>query len=139
MEAKQIAQATVKVLQSYLTYQAILRIQSELGETNPPQANWLNHYVASHNIQNGEAFLTELLDENKELVLRILAVREDIAELVLDFLPGMARISLAESAMDHRRHLLERLTRTVADTETSAIVKPELESDSPDPNDSSLS
>lgn len=139
MEARQIAQATVKVLQSYLTYQAILRIQAELGETNPPQALWLNQYVASHNIQNGEAFLTELLDENKELVLRILVVREDIAERVLDFLPGMARSSLAESAMEHRRHLLERLTRTLPDAETSATTRPELELDPPDPNDSSLS
>jgi hypothetical protein len=134
METRQIAQATVKVLQSYLTYQAILRIQSELRETNPPQAIWLNHYVASHNIQDGEAFLTELLDENKELVLRILAVREDIAELVLDFLPGMARSSLAESTIDHRRHLLERLTRTLADNETSPM-----RLDPSDPNDSSLS
>ncbi len=139
METRQIAQATVKVLQSYLTYQAILRIQSELRETNPPQAIWLNHYVASHNIQDGEAFLTELLDENKELVLRILAVREDIAELVLDFLPGMARSSLAESAIDHRRHLLERLTRTVADNETSPATEPKLGLDPSDPNDSSLS
>lgn len=117
MQTKHIAQATVKVLQSYLPYQAVLRIQSELGETNPPQAIWLNQYLASHSIQNGETFLTELLDENKELVLRILAVREDIAESVLDFLPGMTRNSLAESNIAHRRHLLERLTRTVAEVD----------------------
>lgn len=116
MQTKHIAQATVKVLQSYLTYQAVLRIQSELGETNPPQAIWLNQYSQSQ-YSNGETFLTELLDENKELVLRILAVREDIAESVLDFLPGMTRNSLAESNIAHRRHLLERLTRTVAEVD----------------------
>ncbi|MBE9176888.1 chaperonin family protein RbcX [Synechocystis salina LEGE 06155] len=132
MQTKHIAQATVKVLQSYLTYQAILRIQSELGETNPPQAIWLNQYLASHNIQNGETFLTELLDENKELVLRILAVREDIAESVLDFLPGMARSSLSESNIAHRRHLLERLTRTVAEVDSLPPESPDRESDSND-------
>ncbi|MBE9194953.1 chaperonin family protein RbcX [Synechocystis sp. LEGE 06083] len=132
MQTKHIAQATVKVLQSYLTYQAVLRIQSELGETNPSQAIWLNQYLASHNIQNGETFLTELLDENKELVLRILAVREDIAESVLDFLPGMARSSLTESNIAHRRHLLERLTRTVAEVDTLPSKSLDRESDSND-------
>ncbi len=132
MQTKHVAKATVKMLQSYLTYQAILRIQSELRETNPSQAIWLNHYVASHNIQDGEAFLTELLDENKELVLRILTVREDIAESVLDFLPGMARSSISESNMIHRRHLLERLTRTVTEANFSPSETPDLESDNQD-------
>ena len=132
MQTKHIAQATVKMLQSYLTYQAILRIQSELRETNPSQAIWLNQYVASHNIQDGEAFLTELLNENKELVLRILTVREDVAESVLDFLPGMARSSIGESNMLHRRHLLERLTQTVTEASYLSSETDRLESDNRD-------
>lgn len=136
MQIKHVATATVKMLQSYLTYQAILRIQSELRETNPSQAIWLNHYVASHNIQDGEAFLVELLNENKELVLRILTVREDIAELVLDFLPTMTRNSISESNMFHRRHLLERLTQTVTDANFSAAETTDLESDHNDPHPS---
>jgi hypothetical protein len=132
MQIKDVAKATVKMLQSYLTYQAILRIQSELRETNPSQAIWLNHYVASHNIQNGEAFLTELLDENKELVLRILTVREDIAESVLDFLPAMTRSSIGDSNMLHRRHLLERLTRTVTEGQSSPSEATNLESGNQD-------
>jgi hypothetical protein len=132
MQTKHIAQVTVKMLQSYLTYQAILRIQSELRETNPSQAIWLNLYVASHNIQDGEAFLTELLNENKELVLRILTVREDVAESVLDFLPAMTRSSIGESNMLHRRHLLERLTQTVAEASYLPSDSPRLESDNQD-------
>lgn len=133
MQIKHVAQATVKMLQSYLTYQAILRIQSELRETNPSQAIWLNQYVASHNIQDGEAFLTELLNENKELVLRILTVREDIAESVVDFLPGMTRSSIGESNMLHRRHLLERLTQTVTEVGIPPSETTNLESDHYDP------
>ncbi len=116
MQIKPIAQATATVLQSYLTYQAIISIQSELSETNPPQAIWLNHYLATHSIQDGEAFLSKLLDENKELVLRILIVRETLAESILDFLPGMVRGSIHQSSMDHRRHLLERLTRSIPES-----------------------
>jgi RbcX protein len=126
MHTKHVAKATVKMLQSYLTYQAVLRIQTELREMNPPQAIWL--YLASHNIQNGETFLDGLLNENKELVLRILAVREDIAESVLDFLPEMTRSSISQSNMIHRRHLLERLTQTAL-THPSVVEGTNLESD----------
>lgn len=115
MQTKQVALATAKVLQSYLTYQAVQTIHSELSETNPPLAIWLAHYTASHNIQNGETFIEELLGENKELVLRILTVREHLADQVLDFLPEIVRSNIAQSNTEHRRHLLERLTRSMSD------------------------
>ncbi|BFM39557.1 chaperonin family protein RbcX [Synechocystis sp. LKSZ1] len=118
MGTKQVAEATAKVLQSYLTYQAVKTILMELGETNPPQALWLNQYMATHGIQDGEAFLEELLNDNKELVLRILTVREVLADTVLDFLPGMVRQSIGHSNTEHRRHLLERLTRAVPPPES---------------------
>ena len=113
MQTKRVAQATAQVLQSYLTYQALRTIQTELSETNPPQAIWLGHYASSHNLQDGEAFLEELLGVNKELVLRILKVREYLAETVLDFLPALVREGIAQANTEHRRHLLERLTQTL--------------------------
>ena len=117
MQIKQVAQATAKVLQSYLTYQAVITIRNELAETNPPQAIWLGQYAATHNLQDGEAFIEGLLADNKELVLRILTVREYLAEEVLDFLPGMVRSNISQTNVEHRRHLLERLTQAMPDTE----------------------
>ncbi|MEB3308778.1 MAG: chaperonin family protein RbcX [Snowella sp.] len=116
MQPKQVAQATAKVLQSYLTYQAIRTIIDELSETNPPQAIWLSHYVANHNIQDGEAFLNELMTDSKELVLRILKVREHLADNVLDFLPEMVRTGISQANIEHQKRLLERLTQSSSET-----------------------
>jgi hypothetical protein len=132
MQIKQVAQATAKVLQSYLTYQAVLTIRNELAETNPPQAIWLGQYAATHNLQDGEAFIEGLLADNKELVLRILTVREYLAEEVLDFLPGMVRSNLSQANVEHRRHLLERLTQAMPDPELLLPNEVERESDSQD-------
>jgi hypothetical protein len=132
MQTKQVAQATAKVLQSYLTYQALQTIRHELSETNPPLGIWLAHYAASHNIQDGEAFIEGLLGENKELVLRILTVREHLAEQVLDFLPEMVRSGISQSNMEHRRHLLERLTQSIAENSLPSSQPPEIESDTSD-------
>ena len=132
MQIKQVAQATAKVLQSYLTYQAVITIRNELAETNPPQAIWLGQYAATHNLQDGEAFIEDLLTENKELVLRILTVREYLAEEVLDFLPTMVRSNINQANTEHRRHLLERLTQSLPDSELSLPNEVERESDHPD-------
>jgi hypothetical protein len=132
MQTKQVAQATAKVLQSYLTYQALQTIRTELSETNPPLGIWLAHYAASHNIQNGEAFIEGMLGENKELVLRILTVREHLAEQILDFLPEMVRSSIGQSNMEHRRRLLERLTQSIPENSLPPSQIPDVESDSSD-------
>lgn len=132
MQTKQVAQATAKVLQSYLTYQALQTIRTELSETNPPLGIWLAHYAASHNIQNGEAFIEGMLGENKELVLRILTVREHLAEQVLDFLPEMVRSSIGQSNMEHRRRLLERLTQSIPENSLPPSQISDVESDSSD-------
>jgi hypothetical protein len=136
MQPKQVAQATAKVLQSYLTYQAVRTIHNELSETNPAQAIWLSNYTASHNIQDDEVYLEGLMSENKEMVLRILTVREYIAEQVLDFLPEMVRSGINKGNMEHRRHLLERLTQTVAEPATPNSETTDLEFDSNDSSDS---
>jgi len=110
MYPKKVAEDTAQVLRSYLTYMAVRLIVEQLTETNPPQALWLVNYTSSHSIQDGEAYLDGLMDENKELVLRVLTVRQDLAESVLDLMPEMVKKSIVQANIDHRRRLLERLT-----------------------------
>ncbi len=117
MYPKKIAQDTADVLQSYLTYQAVRTIIDQLSETNPNQCMWLRQYLANHNVQQGESFFEELMGNNKELLLRILTVREHIADQILDFLPEMVRSNISQANIEHRRQLLERLTRSSISTE----------------------
>jgi hypothetical protein len=112
MYPKKVIQETAKVLQSYLTYQAVRRIINELSETNPTLAIWLSQYSSTKNIQDGEAYLDGLMTENKELMLRIMTVREHLAEEVLEFLPEMVKTGITQSNINHRRQLLERLTQS---------------------------
>ncbi|MGL5804206.1 MAG: RuBisCO chaperone RbcX [Xenococcaceae cyanobacterium] len=121
MYPKKIAEDTAKVLQSYLTFQAVRTIVDQLSETNPTLAIWLRQYTSTHNVQDGEAFLSGLMLENKELLLRILTVREHLAEAVLDFLPGMVRTSIGQANIEQRRHLLERLTRPQSSNSTTDL------------------
>lgn len=116
MYPKKIAQDTAKVLQSYLTYQAVRTIIDQLSETNPTQAIWLSHYSDRQKIQDGEAYLEALMLENKELVLRIMTVREHLAEVILDFIPEMVRTGISKANMEHRCQLLERLTQSQPST-----------------------
>ncbi|MEM1369430.1 MAG: chaperonin family protein RbcX [Cyanobacteria bacterium P01_H01_bin.15] len=119
MDARKIAQDTTQVLRSYLTFQAIRLIIQQLAETNPQKSIWLRQLMNENWRQDGEAFLQSLMLEHKDMVLRIIKVREVIAESVVDFLPGMMRSQLAASSLDLRRQLLERLTQTtVAEDET---------------------
>lgn len=129
MNSKQVARATAKVLQSYLTYQAVLTIINQLSETNPAQAIWLQQYSSGNKIQDGEAFLQGLMQDRKDLVLRILTVREHLAETVLDYLPAMVQTNIQQSNMEHRRQLLERLTQTADPTSTTTADNPETEKD----------
>ena len=118
MQPQQVAKATAKVLQSYLTYQAVRTIIDQLSETNPTQAIWLSHYSDRQKIQDGEAYLEGLMLENKELVLRIMTVREHLAEVILDFIPEMVRTGISKANMEHRCQLLERLTQSQPSTST---------------------
>ncbi len=112
MDHKQIANNTARVVQSYLTYQAVRAIIDQLTETNPGQAIWLTEFSAGNKLQNAEAYLAELMGENKELVLRILTVRQHLAESVLEFIPEMVNTGIIQANMQHRCQLLERLTQT---------------------------
>nr|ADR79683.1 RbcX [Dolichospermum spiroides CHAB507] len=110
MNLKQIAKDTAKTLQSYLTYQALMTVLAQLGETNPPLAHWLQNFSAGK-IQDGEAYIEELFLVKSDLALRIMTVREHIAEEVTDFLPEMVRTGIQEANMKQRRQHLERITQ----------------------------
>lgn len=129
MAYKQVVKDTAKVLQSYLTYQAVRIIIEQLSETNPGQAIWLSDYSDRKKIQDSDTYINDLMKENKELVLRILTVRQDLAEQVLEFLPEMVKTNIDQSNMEHRRHLLERLTQTQSSSlMSSSVDEPKLES-----------
>nr|ARS45411.1 chaperonin-like protein [Scytonema hyalinum DV1-KK3]ARS45414.1 chaperonin-like protein [Scytonema hyalinum FI5-JRJ03]ARS45492.1 chaperonin-like protein [Scytonema hyalinum CMT-1SWIN-NPC17] len=110
MNLKQIAKDTAKTLQSYLTYQALRTVLAQLGETNPPLALWLHNFSANK-VQDGEAYIKELFREKPDLALRIMTVREHIAEEVADFLPEMVRTGIQQGNMEQSRQHLERITQ----------------------------
>lgn len=114
MYPKKVIQDTAKVLQSYLTYQAVRTILEQLSETNPTQAIWLSQYSERHRVQDSDDYLSGLMSENKELLLRVLTVRQDLAAEILEFLPEMVSTDIDKSNMEYRRQLLERLTQSVA-------------------------
>jgi superfamily I DNA and RNA helicase len=122
MSYKQVAKDTAKILESYLTYQAVKTIINQLSETNPAQAIWLSQYSDRQKVQNSDIYLEGLISENKELMLRILTVREDLAKQVLEFLPEMVSTGISKSNMEHRRHLLERLTQTSTSSPSENLV-----------------
>jgi hypothetical protein len=130
MNPKHIAQETVQNLQNYLTYQAVREIVNQLTETNPPQASWLSRYSAGK-LQDSEVYLQGLMLEHKELVLRILTVRGEIVEQIVDFLPQMVRDAVSQSNTDYRRQVLERLTQT----STDPAPEPPISSDESEPTD----
>lgn len=123
MDLKQIAQNTAKTLQSYLTYQAVRTVITQLSETDPPTSFWLHNFSSREKIQDGEAYIQALLRERQELAFRILTVRAYLAEEVADFLPEMVRTGIQAANMEHRRQYLERMTQI--DTVSSS---PNLES-----------
>ncbi|MGF1494063.1 MAG: chaperonin family protein RbcX [Microcoleaceae cyanobacterium] len=127
MDIKQVAKDTTKVLSSYLTYQAVRIITFQLRETNPGLAIWLSGFSSTGKIQDGEAYLKEMLQENQEIAFRIMKVRESLAEEVAEYLPEMIHASIQQANMEHRKHYLERITQL---SSTEASPHPELNVDS---------
>jgi hypothetical protein len=123
MDLKQIAKDTVKTLSSYLTYQAVRTVLTQLGETNPPLAFWLHNFSADK-IQDGEAYIQSLFREKPDLALRIMTVREHIANEVSDFLPEMIRTGIQQANTEHRRQHLERITQLNMSTPSSESEEP---------------
>nr|AYO46994.1 chaperonin-like protein [Rhizonema sp. 'cyanobiont of Cyphellostereum sp. NSF048_214376146'] len=110
MNIKQIAKDTAKMLQNYLTYQAVKTVLAQLSETNPPLALWLQYFSADK-LQDGEPYIEELFREKPDLALRIMIVREHLAEEVAEYLPEMVRTGIMQANMEHRRQHLERITQ----------------------------
>ena len=123
MQPIDIAKDTAKVVQNYLTYQAVKIIIEQLTETNPGEAIWLRKYSSGGKLQNADAYIEELMSEipGKPLVMRIMAVRDDLAVQVMESLPEMVASSIKESNLEHRRHLLERLTRSSTQSDSTEL------------------
>jgi len=110
MDIKQIAKDTGKTLNSYLTYQAVRVIMHQLREMDPPCGYWFNAFATSHDLQNGEAFIAALLEERADLAIRVMTVRQHIADEIAEFLPEMLVTGIQQANMEHRRTHLERIT-----------------------------
>ena len=124
MQPKDIAKDTAKVVQNYLTFKAVQVVIAQLAETNPKESIWLRQYSSGGKLRDAEAYLQEIMSEprGKELALRIMTVRADIAEKTLEFLPEMVTTGFQSDNLVHRRYLLERLTQTseeVSEEDTS--------------------
>lgn len=131
MDLKQIAKDTTKTLISYLTYQAIRIVEKQLRETNPPLSIWLNQFSTVGKIQDGEAYLRALLNENQQLAFRIMTVRAYLAEEVVNFLPEMVQTGIQQANMEHRRQYLERITQlNLSETVPNAELTSEAPADS---------
>ncbi len=128
MDIKRIAKATTKVMISYLTYEAVKTVIAQLNETNKPLGFWLHHFSTSEKVQDGNAYLNELLHENQELAFRIMTVREHLAQEVTEFLPEMVCTGIQQANIEYRRQHLERITQlTVSETSSG----PEENSETP--------
>lgn len=119
MDLKQIAKDTTKTLISYLTYRAVRVVYEQLDETEPKRAYWLHQFASRESIKDGEAFLSALFDERKELAFRVLTVRETLAEEISDFLPEMLRTTTQQLNTEHRKRQLERMTQVAPSSELS--------------------
>ncbi|EGJ30329.1 MULTISPECIES: chaperonin family protein RbcX [Moorena] len=124
MDLKRVAKDTAKVLASYMTYQALRTVVNQLRETDPPRALWLQSFSSQQSIQDGDAYLEELLQAKPELALRIMTVRQHIADEVAEFLPEMVCTTIQQSNIEHRRQHLERITQfTLPDNPTNSEQK----------------
>jgi hypothetical protein len=120
MDLKKIAKDTAKVLTSYLTYQAVRVVVGQLSETNPPLSIWLNCFSTTGKIQDGEAYLQELMAANQDLAFRVMTVRAHLAEEIAGYLPEMVQSGIQQANMEHRRQYLERIAQISLGAATEA-------------------
>ncbi len=124
MDLKQVAKSTSKVISSYLTFQAMQIVLTQLVESNPPLAIWLRAFSGQKIMQDGELYLQSLLLYNQELAFRIMTVREHLVEEIADDLPEMMCHEIKHQNMLHRRQQLEKLSQL-------SITEPSNHSDRP--------
>jgi RbcX protein len=111
MDLKQVAKSTVKVISSYLTYQAMQIVLMQLVESNPPKAIWLRAFSGQKIMQDGELYLQSLLSYDPELAFRIMTVREHLVGEIAEDLPEMMCREIEHQNILHRRQHLEKLTQ----------------------------
>jgi hypothetical protein len=112
MDLPRIARETATVLINYLTFQAVKIILEQMTEMDLPASVHFRNFSANYGFQQSEIYLQDLLQENREWALRVMTVREHLAEALLDYLPTMVLSQVREANLEQRRHLLERLTQT---------------------------
>nr|AVY53707.1 chaperonin-like protein component RbcX [Leptolyngbyaceae cyanobacterium WOS-LAB13] len=119
MDLKQISKDTTKTLVSYMTYQALRIVIAQLDETEPKRAYWLRQFSYQHSIQDAEAYLQALFQEEQRLAFRLLTVREHIAEEIADYLPEMIRTGIQQANLHQRTQQLERMTQIDSTTSST--------------------
>lgn len=115
MDIKRIAKDTNQVLTSYLTYQAVRTVLSQLRETNLSLYYRLNEFASRDKLQDGEAFITQLLQEQTELAFRVMTVRQHLAEEIAEFLPEMLTSTIQQANIKHRKKQLEKMTQMTSE------------------------
>lgn len=111
MDLKRIAKDTAKTLTSYLTYQAVRVVMGQLKETDLPRSYWFNEFASRDKLQDGEVFIASLMQEQADLALRVMTVRQHLAEEVTEFLPEMVVTGIQQANIEHRKRHLERITQ----------------------------
>ncbi|MGB3299036.1 MAG: chaperonin family protein RbcX [Phormidesmis sp.] len=115
MDLKRIAKDTAQVLASYLTYQSVRTVLDQLKEVNLPRYYSFREFSSRERLQDGEAFIRDLFQEEPELALRIMTVRQHLAEEITEFLPEMVSSNIQQSNMEHRKKHLERMTQMTSE------------------------
>ncbi|MGD1952608.1 MAG: chaperonin family protein RbcX [Leptolyngbyaceae cyanobacterium] len=129
MDLKRIAKDTAKTLTSYLTYQAVRIVMGQLRETNLPRSYWFNEFATRDKLQDGEAFIAALMQEQADLAMRVMTVRQHLAEEVTEFLPEMVLTGIQQANIEHRKRHLERITQMSSEELRSKAADGESQSD----------
>ncbi|MEM1255814.1 MAG: chaperonin family protein RbcX [Cyanobacteria bacterium P01_H01_bin.21] len=129
MDLKRIAKDTAKTLTSYLTYQAVRIVMGQLRETNLPRSYWFNEFATRDKLQDGEAFIAALMQEQADLAMRVMTVRQHLAEEVTEFLPEMVLTGIQQANIEHRKQHLERITQMSSEELRSKAADGESQSD----------
>ncbi|MEL6605538.1 MAG: chaperonin family protein RbcX [Cyanobacteria bacterium J06614_10] len=132
MNLKRIAKETAQVLTSYLTYQSVRTVLNQLRETNLPRFYWLNEFSTRERLQDGEAYISALLGEQPDLALRIMTVRQHLAEEVTEFLPEMVTSNIQQANIEHRKKQLEKMTQMTSEELTAGAQRTEQEASGAD-------
>ncbi|MEL6492975.1 MAG: chaperonin family protein RbcX [Cyanobacteria bacterium J06621_3] len=132
MDLKRIAKDTNQVLTSYLTYQAVRTVLSQLRESNLPLYYRFNEFASRDKLQDGEAFVSQLLQEHTELAFRIMTVRQHLAEEIAEFLPEMLTSTIQQANIEHRKKQLEKMTQMTSEELAASVEKKESDTDAPE-------